>query len=244
VILDSVETKHRILAEFLPICSFDGWTKEAVLKAMNNCGISENFFNLIFENGCVDLAEFYIESQNQKSAEEIAKIDNFHSKKIRDKIRLSLYERFEVEETNKVVLQRLINFYLNPKNFTSFEVGSRPMIQGLKTSFKIADSIWTNIGDQSTDFNFYTKRLTLGKIIFRSLLIFVKDESADFAKTRSFIDSEIEKVMEFEKRKAKLKKVSVVAKKACGEFFLDEKGSLKSPKEIIKNLPFFRLISF
>jgi ubiquinone biosynthesis protein COQ9 len=136
----------------------------------------------------------------------------------------------------------LINFYLDPKNFTSFEIGARPMIQGLKLSFKIADFIWKNIGDESTDFNFYTKRLTLGKIIFRSLLTFLKDESPDFEKTKKLIDSEIEKVMKFEKRKAQLKKFSTTAKKTCEEFFFDEKGQPKSPKDFLKNLPFFRLI--
>ncbi len=239
MLFDSPETKHKILTEFLKICPFDGWNNGALLKAMEACGIGENFLTLIFENGCVDLAEFYVESQNQKSAEIL---ENLSGKKIRDKIRLSLYARFEVEKNNKIVLQRLINFYLDPKNFTSFEIGARPMIQGLKLSFKIADFIWKNIGDESTDFNFYTKRLTLGKIIFRSLLTFLKDESPDFEKTKKLIDSEIEKVMKFEKRKAQLKKFSATAKKTCEEFFLDEKGQPKSPKDFLKNLPFFRLI--
>jgi ubiquinone biosynthesis protein COQ9 len=239
MLFDSPETKHKILTEFLKICPFDGWNNGALLKAMEACGIGENFLTLIFENGCVDLAEFYVESQNQKSAEIL---ENLSEKKIRDKIRLSLYARFEVEKNNKIALQRLINFYLDPKNFTSFEIGARPMIQGLKLSFKIADFIWKNIGDESTDFNFYTKRLTLGKIIFRSLLTFLKDESLDFEKTKKLIDSEIEKVMKFEKRKAQLKKFSTTAKKTCEEFFLDEKGQPKSPKDFLKNLPFFRLI--
>lgn len=244
MILDSPETKDKILTEFLKICPFDGWNKEALLKAMEKCKISENFANLIFENDCLDLAEFYIESQNQKAAEKIAAIEDFHHKKIRDKIRLSLYQRFEVEKDNKIALQRLMNFYINPKNFTSFEMGPKPMLQGLKACFKIADSIWTGINDQSTDFNFYTKRLTLAKIILRSLLVFVKDESPDFEKTKNFIDSQIEKVMKFEKYKSQVKKFSTTAKKALCEVFLDEKGSPKTPKEIVKNLPFFRLIKF
>jgi ubiquinone biosynthesis protein COQ9 len=244
MILDSNETKQRILHEFLKICPFDGWSKEALLKAMQNCGVGENFLNLIFENERLSLAEFYIESQNEEAIKKIEKIENFYSKKIRDKIRLALYARFEVESENKIALQRLINFYLNPKNFTSFEMGPKPILEGLKACFKISDSIWSAINDQSTDFNFYTKRLTLAKIIFRSIAVFLKDETNNLEKTKIFIDAEIEKVMLFEKNKAKLKKVSAFAKKACGEFFLDEKGSPKSPKEIVKNLPFFRLIKF
>ncbi len=244
MILDSTATKEKILSKFLPICQFDGWNKEALLKAIKASEIEEKFSDLIFENGCLDLAEFYIETYNNKTQAKIAQITNFNEEKIRNKIRLYLYERFEVEKDNKIALQRLINFYISPKNFTSVDLGARPAILGLKTCYKIADFIWKNIDDQSTDFNFYTKRLTLAKIILRSLLVFVKDDSADFSKTKNFIDSQIEKVMKFEKFKAKIKKFSAHGKEKVCEFFLDENGLPKSPKKIIKNLPFIRLIKF
>jgi ubiquinone biosynthesis protein COQ9 len=237
VLLDSFETREKILQEFLKICPFDGWTRESLLKAVFKAGIEEKFSNLIFENGLLDLAEFYIEYQNQKVVEKISEIPNFHSEKIRLKIRQALYARFEVEKNNQITLQRLINFYINPKNFASFEIGARPMINGLKSCYSVADSIWKSINDQSTDFNFYTKRLTLSKIILRSLLVFIKDESHDFIKTKNFIDAQIEKVMKFEKRKLQVKKL-------LEHGFLNEEGQIKTPKEFIKDLPFFRLIKF
>ena len=237
MILDSKQTKQQILDEFLKICPFDGWNKDALSKAIVNCKIEEKFVNLIFENGLLDLIEFYIESQNEKAAQKIAATQDFHTKKIREKITLALHYRFEVELEHRVALQRLVNFYLNPKNFTSLENGSKPAIQGLKHCYKIADFIWREINDQSTDFNFYTKRLTLSKIIWRSLLIFVKDETQNFEKTKNFIDSEIQKVMKFEKCKIQLKKF-------VSETFQNQAGELKSPQELIKNLPFIRLIKF
>jgi len=248
MILDSLETKEKILKEFLQICAFDGWSKEALVKAAANCGIGENFLPLIFENGLLDLAEFYFESQNEKSAELLGSLEG---KKIRDKITLSLYARFAVEKENKIMLQRLINFYLNPKNFTSFEMGPRPAFQALQVCYNIADFIWKNIGDQSTDFNYYTKRATLSKIIFRAVSVFLKDGDVN-----NFIDVEIEKVMKFEKFKSKAKNLlaknllaknpwakKTWAKETFCEIFLNEKGSPRSPKEFVKNLPFFRLFS-
>jgi len=237
VLLDSFETREKILREFLKICPFDGWSKESLLKAISKAGIEEKFSYLIFENGLLDLAEFYIEYQNQKAVEKISQIPNFHDEKIRLKIAQALYTRFEVEKNNQLTLQRLINFYINPKNFASFEIGARPMINGLKSGYLVADSIWKSINDESTDFNFYTKRLTLSKIILRSLLVFVKDESHDFIKTKNFIDAQIEKVMKFEKRKHQFKK-------AFEHAFLNEEGEIKTPKEFVKDLPFFRLIKF
>ncbi len=244
MLFDSIETKEKILAEFLKICPSDGWNKDALLQAILNCQIDQKFADLIFENGCLDLADFYVERQNQKMAERILQIENFQSQKVRDKIRTALYIRFEVEENNKIVLQRLINFYLNPKNFISFEIGARPMLQALKIIAKISDAIWKSIDDQSTDFNFYTKRLTLSKIIWHSLAVFVKDESLNFEKTKNFIDAEIAKVMRFEKKKQQAKKIAIAAKKAFCQVVFNEDGSPKSPKQIIKNLPFIRLIKF
>jgi len=244
MIIDSSENKKQILEEFLKICEFDGWTNEALAHALAKCGISENFATLIFENGVLDVAEFYIASQNEKALAAIENIEHFHAKKIRDKIRLALYARFEVEKNHKLALQRLVNFYIDPKNLTSLQTGPRPLVQGLSTCYKVADFIWEAINDQSTDFNFYTKRLTLGKIILRTLFVFQKDESDDLSKTKKFIDSEIEKVMNFEKFKVSFKNFSSSAKKTFCEIILDEKGSPKSPKELIKNLPFIRLIKF
>jgi hypothetical protein len=51
VLLDSFETREKILREFLKICPFDGWSKESLLKAVSKAGIEEKFSDLIFENG-------------------------------------------------------------------------------------------------------------------------------------------------------------------------------------------------
>lgn len=219
MILDSDATKQQVLDHFLKLAAFDGWNDETLKIAVVQSGIDEKFTKIIFAEGCAELTEFYVESQNKKAVTQFLQIENFASKKIRDKIRLAIYERFEIEKENKLALQRLL--YNNPKH----------MAQGLKLCYKIADAIWYGIGDQSTDFNFYTKRLTLAKIILRTLFVFVKDESADLMATKKFIDLQIEKVMKFEKVKAQVKNF-------CGSL------KNKSPKQIIKDLPFFRLIKF
>lgn len=248
MILDSIETKKQILLKFLELVPFEGWSEEALRSAVKSCRIDEKFQGLIFENGCLDLAEFYIDQKNQESAALISKKfpqeGEFEALKIREKIAESLYSRFEVEKDNKIILQRLVNFYLDPKNFASFHNGPRPLFYSLRSCYKIADFMWYNIADTSTDFNFYTKRLTLSKIIVRCLYVFLKDESESFEKTKGFIDSQIEKVMKFEKRKAQAKKIFSKAAKNLPYFFLDEDGSLKKPQEFVKSLPFIRLFKF
>lgn len=250
MLFSSDETKSKILLKFLQIAAFEGWNFKALQQATEEAGIEEKFLPLIFEGGILELTEFYIDFFNEKSAEKISQDAEFSQKKIREKIAAFIHARFLVEKDNIIAAQQLRKFYLNPKNFTEIELGARPVITALRHNFKIADFIWKSINDNSTDFNFYTKRATLAKILFRCFNVFVNDDSSDLEQLRSFIDKEIDKVMKFEKFKNNLKNSSYLkaakdySKGYFEENFFDEAGALKAPKEIIKSLPFIRLIKF
>lgn len=242
MILDSNENKEKILKEFLQICQIEGWNVDSIKKALKNSEIEEKFHSLIFENGIVDLIEFYIDSYNEKMAEEINKNQpDFHTKKIREKIKIAVFTRFLIERENKIAIQRLANFLVNYRNL-SINYGANPLFFSLKSCYKIADFIWFFIHDKSTDFNFYSKRLVLSKIILRSIFVFLKDETEDLSKTSVFIDAQIAKVMKFEETKFKIKKFFSDKKETAQNICLNENGDLKSLKNFVKDLPFFRLI--
>lgn len=248
MILDSIENKQKILHNFLEIVQFDGWNDFTLSKAIELSDIDKKFQNLIFENGCLDLIEFYIEEQNRKLLQKIAQNNNFSALKVRQKITFALVTIFENEQKHQLALQRLRNFYLDAKNFSQIKYGPKPLFLGLKHAAKMADFIWLAINDKSTDFNFYTKRLTLAKIILQSFFVFVKDDSGNLLKTKNFIDLQIEKVMKFEKFKSKIRgQVNGVSKKlkhVSHEFLCDEAGNIKPVNKIIKDLPFIRLFNF
>lgn len=241
MILDSIENKQRVLANFLNICAFEGWNEAALSKAFELSEIDTKFQNLIFENGCLDLIEFYIAEQNRKLCTIIATTPNFSSFKVRQKIQFALHALFENEKNHRLALQRLQNFYFDVRNFSKIKQGPRPLFMAFKHVGKIADFIWIAIGDKSTDFNFYSKRLTLSKIILQTFVIFIKDESINLEITKKNIDLQIEKVMKFEKFKAKIKNFSASFKEKSCEFFQDENSNIKPIKQILQDLPFIRL---
>jgi len=241
MILDSLENKRNILSHFLQICSFDGWSEDTLNSAMKLADIDQKFKNLIFENGCLDLIEFYIDEKNHQLQLAIDANPDFSHFKIRQKIKFALYTTFNAEKSNQLALQRLRNFYFDYKNLTNVKYGLRPISLAFKHVMKISDFIWKAIDDKSTDFNFYTKRLTLAKIILQTFNIFLKDKSPDLQKTKSFIDLQIEKVMQFEKFKFKIKNISADLKNKSSEFFYDECGKIKHPRQLLKSLPFLRL---
>jgi ubiquinone biosynthesis protein COQ9 len=72
----------------------------------------------------------------------------------------------------------------------------------LRISWRSADLMWRIAGDTSTDFNHYTKRMTLGAVYGSTLLVWLDDKSEGWIETGAFLDRRIDNVMKFEKLKA------------------------------------------
>ena len=199
MLIDSLKNKQTILASFLQISAMSGWNLKNLEEALDLVNIDKKYLSIIFPNGILDVIDFYIKEGNKELAKKISYIEDFDQQKIRDKIRLCLYKRFEIEINNKKSVNNLVHFYFDPKNLSSFSTGLRPSFQSLELCFSISDSIWKIIKDQSTDFNFYSKRLILSKIIWKTSSIFINDESENLTNTKKYIDNEIKKIMQFEK---------------------------------------------
>jgi ubiquinone biosynthesis protein COQ9 len=75
-------------------------------------------------------------------------------------------------------------------------------VKGLAIGWRSADLMWRLAGDNSTDFNHYTKRLTLSALYAATLLAWLDDQSEDWADTSAFLDRRIAAVMRFEQWKA------------------------------------------
>ena len=224
MLIDSIENKNLVLEEFLKLCPLEGWSDETLKKACLACKIDENFSRLVFENGALDVAEFFSRNIDSTMIKQIEALD-LSQMKIRDKIKEAVKIRLNLNLAHKAAIKRMINFYYHPKNSAN----------ALKNCYKTADLIWRGIGDVSTDFNFYTKRVILGKIYIRTLLCFIDDDSKNNNKTWNLLDSEIEKVMRIGKIKNSTRKL------------VEKLGNIthnppsKTLKELAKKLPFFRL---
>ena len=245
MLFDSIENKQKILYNFLDICIFEGWCQKALEQSLIKAEIDVKFSSFIFENGCLDVANFFIQTIDEKMQQEAKSLD-FSQMKIRDKIKNLVKIRLQINQQYKPQIQKLIHFYLHPKNIgCAFE-----------NSYKVADLMWKMIGDNATDFNFYSKRIILAKIYIRVLLCFAKDESVNHQKTFNLLDRQIEKVMQFSAFKSKVKNKLNKFKEGFQDFYQDHSSTNSSgaqgqsgfnskakfdPKSFIKKLPFIRL---
>ena len=59
--------------------------------------------------------------------------------------------------------------------------------------------MWRIAGDTSTDFNHYTKRMTLGAVYGSTLLVWLDDQTEGWTETAAFLDRRIDDVMKIEK---------------------------------------------
>jgi len=247
VIIDSFENKEKILLSFLEIAGLEGWNENSLAMSFKQNEIDVKYLSIIFPNLLFSLNEFHVEYFNSLAAKQISSITDFDNLRVRDKIKELIFHRFYVEKNHRIALKRMVNYYSNPKNFVQFGIGFKPILFALKSCYKIADSTWYAIGDNAVDFNFYSKRFILAKIIMRSFFTFIKDED-DLKKTKEIIENNIEKIMIFNKFKQNFKrrtdKHSQDVKRHLESYFINEDLKPKSPKEILKSLPFIRLLKF
>ena len=230
MLIDSITNKQKILHHFLESCLFEGWNEKALELAFVKSEIDVKFLPFIFENGCVDIADFFIRNIDEKMQEAAIGVD-FGAMKIRNKIKNLVKIRLKINQEYKPQLQKLVQFYLHPKN-----IGL-----AFKNSYKTADLMWKLAGDNATDFNFYSKRIILAKIYIRVLICFVRDESQNYQKTLDLLDRQIEKVMQFSAFKFKVKNRFNQAGGLLKKAEQIKVDFCQNPKNFVKKLPFFRL---
>jgi ubiquinone biosynthesis protein COQ9 len=112
--------------------------------------------------------------------------------KIREKIRALVWRRLEIMAPAREAVRRALAILAMPQNVP----------QALRTSWRTADLMWRIAGDTATDFNHYTKRMTLGAVYASTLLVWLNDESEGWSETSAFLDRRIDDVMKIEKLKA------------------------------------------
>ncbi|MFZ9181128.1 MAG: COQ9 family protein [Rickettsiales bacterium] len=249
MIIDSDDIKLKILKNFLEISVFEGWNDSAIelaiKKTFPNQEILPNQMPIIFEDGIYSLISFVSKNRCETLAEISSKNPDFNDLKLNAKINYLIFQLLKIDENNKGAFKRLLNFYLVPKNplNDSINCSLRPVNQAFKEVYFVADYLWKLCNDKSSDFNFYSKRIILSKVLIRSFMFFLNDNSLNNINTQKFIDKEIEKILKFNQYKLKAKyKINEFSNK-IDDIIYDSNHNILDIKSMIKNLPFIRLFN-
>jgi ubiquinone biosynthesis protein COQ9 len=170
---------------------FDGWTRAAVDSAANQLGIDPAQARLAYPKSQAGMVDAYIQGVDLEMEKRLP-ADKLRGMKIREKIRALVWTRIEIMTPAREALRRGLSILAMPHN--------APL--GLRIGWRSADLMWRLSGDTSTDFNHYTKRMTLGAVYGSTLLAWIDDDSEGWSETAAFLDRRIDDVMRFEKWKA------------------------------------------
>jgi ubiquinone biosynthesis protein COQ9 len=170
---------------------FDGWTRKAVDSAAAQLGIDPVQARLAMPKDQAGMIDLYIQEVD-RALEAYFTPKRLAGTKIREKIRSLIWRRLEIMGPAREAVRRALAILAMPQNL--------PL--GLKAGWRTADVMWRMAGDTSTDFNHYTKRMTLGAVYASTLLVWLDDESEGWSETADFLDRRIDDVMKIEKLKA------------------------------------------
>ncbi len=178
--------------------AFDGWNERAVRSAALDLSVDPDVAVLAMKsNGslpAISLVDAWIESVDIEMAERLP-AEKLAEMKIRDRITALVATRLAVMTPHREALRRAASIMAMPLNAA----------KSARIGWRSADRMWRLAGDTATDFNHYTKRMTLSAVYASTLSVFVDDESEGQAETYAFLGRRIDNVMQFEKWKFQAK---------------------------------------
>ncbi len=186
------ELRQPLIEALLPSVPFDGWSDTALATAAQAIGIPHDRARLVFPRD-TDMIAAYIEKADDDMLRTFES-RGLAERKVREKITEAIRIRLEHAAPHKEAVRRALAILAKPQN------ASRSM----RTLWSTADAIWRAAGDTATDYNHYTKRMTLGGVYGAVLMYWLQDESEDHIETLAFLDRRIDNIMQFETAKSRL----------------------------------------
>lgn len=184
--------RNDFLEEAIKQAATCGWNYQLLLETEKKLGLQKNYHILLFPGGIKELVNLF--EHHLSSYTEYICSKKFQKEKIRvrDKVKEAVMVRLRGKNNdNRMLMSKLVSFYREPANFNLY----------LKNLWKIVDCIWYLAGDESTDFNHYTKRTLLFMVYRSSLLYYISDQSKNAENTEIFLEKKIAQAMNLSKIK-------------------------------------------
>ncbi len=189
-------TLDELRAALAPVvaanAAFDGWNARALDAAADALGVDRDVARLAFTDGPVAMIDAWFASIDAAMRARFTP-EALAAMKIRARITALVEARLDLLAPNREALRRAAAILAMPQNAP----------RAARLGWRAADAMWRAAGDTATDYNHYSKRMTLGAVYASTLAVFLDDESEGHADTRAFLARRIENIMQFEKAKAK-----------------------------------------
>jgi ubiquinone biosynthesis protein COQ9 len=186
--------RSAVLEALLPNVPFDGWSDRALRTAAADAGLDPASVPLIFPDGA---AGAIADWSRAADAAMVAAFEGAATEemKFRDRIAFLVRARIEAVADHREAVRRAMTFLALPGHAAL----------GMKCLYRTVDEMWYAAGDRSTDFSFYTRRLTLAGVYSSTVMYWLDDPSEEFTGTWTFLDRRIAGVMRIPQRCQRLR---------------------------------------
>jgi ubiquinone biosynthesis protein COQ9 len=189
------QQRRAIVECAMKIACFDGWNDATIAKAATAAGLNPLDGSRLFSGGVGELFICHAEMLDARIAEEAHSVE-LSSMRVHERIAWLIKIRLNLLAPNKEAIRRAIAWQAIPWTEASLA----------KNLWTFSDSTWRMAGDQSTDFNYYTKRGLLAKVYASTLLFWLNDESHDHYETWEFLERRIQAVLTTGKQMGQMQK--------------------------------------
>ena len=177
-----------LLDATLSHAAFDGWSQKALDLGAKDAGLPLDRALNAFPGGMAELLAFYHEVEDRHMLEAMTRA-NVSDMRVRDRIAFAVKARLQRNMRHREAIKSACSFLAMPHNAAL----------ALRVLYRTVDAMLYGAGDNSTDFNFYTKRALLAGVYSSTVLYWLNDKSAGAADTWAFLDRRIDEVMQVPK---------------------------------------------
>jgi len=182
--MDNEKIKIEILKQALINIPFDGWNIDTFKESATNLGHDALIIDALFPNGLHDTFKLFSKWSDDQMLEELQS-KNTTNMRIHDKIALAVETRIHTLTPYKDCVRASAKTLATPQYART----------GTQITWNCADTIWTWVGDTSTDYNRYTKRGLLSGVLASTMIYWLQDDSDNATKTIEFLNRRIQNVL-------------------------------------------------
>jgi ubiquinone biosynthesis protein COQ9 len=181
---DSEALREKLIDAAIAHVPFDGWGDKALAAAARDLGIDPALVHNAFPGGGIEMIEFHSRLADRRMVADFEQADTT-GLKLREKVALAVRLRLSANTAHREAIRRALTILALPLHAAL----------AARLLYRTVDAIWYGLGDKSTDYNFYTKRVLLAGVYSATLLYWINDKSAESAETWAFLDRRIAEVM-------------------------------------------------
>ena len=189
--LDDYQLRMDLIRGMLTHVPFDGWTWEAMEQGAVDINFEKTktpsfrikIFKDLFKNGPIDFIDVFSEIIDLEVKENYNLIE-FKPERVPEKIKKIIMLRLNLCQKYKESVRSSVSITAMPVNARA----------SLKILYRTCNSIWRIAGDKSTDFSFYTRRISLAAVYTSTLLFWLNDNSINNVETEFFLERRLKDI--------------------------------------------------